>query len=292
MKHSPATSSRSRASRRPRPATRCAILRSRSSWSAWEFPEPVIELSGRTEDQRADQEKMGVALNRLAAEDPQLPRQHRPRIGPDDHQGDGRASPRHPGRSHEARVQGRSQCRRAAGCLSRIPRQAGRRRLHPQEAVGWFGVSSAASKVKVTPGEARARASSSKTRSRAANIPKEYIPAIEKGFREQAESGHLVGFPIIDFTVNLYDGAYHDVDLERDRVRNRRSRCNARSRRPCGHQAARADHEGRSRHARGLPRRRHRRSQLASWPDPGHRQPWQRPRRSTPSCRWRTCSVT
>ena len=44
------------------------------------------------------------------------------------------------------------------------------------------------------------------------NIPKEYIPAIEKGFREQAESGYLVGFPIIDFTVELYDGAYHDVD--------------------------------------------------------------------------------
>ena len=36
--------------------------------------------------------------------------------------------------------------------------------------------------------------------------------AIEKGFREQAESGYLVGFPIIDFTVTLYDGAYHDVD--------------------------------------------------------------------------------
>ena len=33
-----------------------------------------------------------------------------------------------------------------------------------------------------------------------------------QGFRDQAESGHLVGFPIIDFTVNLYDGAYHDVD--------------------------------------------------------------------------------
>ena len=44
------------------------------------------------------------------------------------------------------------------------------------------------------------------------NIPKEYIPAIEKGFRETAATGSLVGFPIIDFDIVLYDGAYHDVD--------------------------------------------------------------------------------
>ncbi len=69
----------------------------------------------------------------------QLPRFDRSRIGPDHHQGHGRASPRHHRRSHEARVQGRGQCRRAAGRLPRIPRQAGRRRLHPQEAVGRIG---------------------------------------------------------------------------------------------------------------------------------------------------------
>ena len=44
------------------------------------------------------------------------------------------------------------------------------------------------------------------------NIPREYIPAIEKGIREVAASGSMIGFPIIDFAVNLYDGAYHDVD--------------------------------------------------------------------------------
>ena len=44
------------------------------------------------------------------------------------------------------------------------------------------------------------------------NIPREFIPAIEKGMREQAESGYLVGFPIIDFSISLFDGAYHDVD--------------------------------------------------------------------------------
>ena len=44
------------------------------------------------------------------------------------------------------------------------------------------------------------------------NIPKEYIPSVEKGIREVAASGSLIGFPIIDFTAKLYDGAYHDVD--------------------------------------------------------------------------------
>jgi elongation factor G len=44
------------------------------------------------------------------------------------------------------------------------------------------------------------------------NIPKEYIPSVEKGIREIAASGSLIGFPIIDFEILLYDGAYHDVD--------------------------------------------------------------------------------
>lgn len=44
------------------------------------------------------------------------------------------------------------------------------------------------------------------------NVPKEYIPGVEKGIRTMAESGLLAGFPVIDFKAELYDGAYHDVD--------------------------------------------------------------------------------
>ena len=44
------------------------------------------------------------------------------------------------------------------------------------------------------------------------NVPKEYIPGVEKGIRTMAESGLLAGFPVIDFRAELYDGAYHDVD--------------------------------------------------------------------------------
>jgi elongation factor G len=43
-------------------------------------------------------------------------------------------------------------------------------------------------------------------------IPKNYIPAVEKGIREAAERGYLAGFPVVDFRVVLYDGKYHEVD--------------------------------------------------------------------------------
>jgi elongation factor G len=44
------------------------------------------------------------------------------------------------------------------------------------------------------------------------SIPKNYIPAIEKGIRDAAARGYLAGFPMVDFRVILYDGSYHDVD--------------------------------------------------------------------------------
>ncbi|MGH9638981.1 MAG: elongation factor G, partial [Bryobacteraceae bacterium] len=44
------------------------------------------------------------------------------------------------------------------------------------------------------------------------SIPKQYIPAVEKGIAEAAEQGFLAGFPVTDFKVTLYDGSYHDVD--------------------------------------------------------------------------------
>jgi elongation factor G len=66
-------------------------------------------------------------------------------------------------------------------------------------------------KVVVAPGE-RGQGVIFEDEIKGGNIPREYIPAVEKGMREQAESGYLVGFPIIDFTIRLVDGAYHDVD--------------------------------------------------------------------------------
>jgi elongation factor G len=66
-------------------------------------------------------------------------------------------------------------------------------------------------KVKVTPGE-RGSGVQFIDSIKGGNIPKEYIPSVEKGMRETAMTGSLIGFPIIDFTIELVDGAYHDVD--------------------------------------------------------------------------------
>jgi elongation factor G len=44
------------------------------------------------------------------------------------------------------------------------------------------------------------------------SIPRQYIPAVEKGIIEAAEHGYLAGYPVVDFRVTLYDGSYHDVD--------------------------------------------------------------------------------
>jgi elongation factor G len=101
-------------------------------------------------------------------------------------------------------------------------------------------------KVKVTPGE-RGSGFVFKDEIKGGNIPKEYIPAIEKGFRETAMTGSLIGFPIIDFEVLLYDGAYHDVDSSALAFEIC-ARGAMRSRPEGRHQAARADHEGRGRH--------------------------------------------
>ena len=57
-----------------------------------------------------------------------------------------------------------------------------------------------------------ARASSSSMRSRAASVPREYIPAVEKGLRETLPNGVLAGFPVVDVKVTLFDGSYHEVD--------------------------------------------------------------------------------
>ena len=89
------------------------------------FPEPVISVAVEPKT-KADQEKMGLALQRLAQEDPSFRVSHRPGIRPDDHLRHGRAAPRNHRRPHEARVQGRGERRQAAGRLPRNHPQPGR----------------------------------------------------------------------------------------------------------------------------------------------------------------------
>ena len=101
------------------------------------------------------------------------------------------------------------------------------------------------------------------------SVPKEYIPAVEKGIRQQAETGVLAGFPTVDFKYTLLDGKYHDVDSIFARVRDRGKVLLSRR-----HEEGRADHpgagDGRGGHHAGRPcRRRGGRPEPTARHDPG-----------------------
>ena len=174
-----------------------------------EFPEPVIELSVEPKT-KADQEKMGIALNRLSAEDPSF------RVSTDHESG--QTIIKGMGELHLDIIVDRMRREFKVEANVGAPQVAYREYLakpvdvdytHKKQSggTGQFG----RVKIKVNPGE-RGSGFVFKDEIKGGNIPKEFIPAIEKGIRETAESGSLIGFPIIDFEVLLYDGAYHDVD--------------------------------------------------------------------------------
>ncbi len=174
-----------------------------------EFPEPVIELSVEPKT-KADQEKMGIALNRLSAEDPSF------RVSTD--QESGQTIIKGMGELHLDIIVDRMRREFKVEANVGAPQVAYREYLAREVDVDYThkkqsGGSGQFGRVKVTviPGE-RGQGVIFEDVIKGGNIPREYIPAIEKGFREQAASGHLVGFPIIDFSIKLTDGAYHDVN--------------------------------------------------------------------------------
>jgi elongation factor G len=174
-----------------------------------EFPEPVIELSVEPKT-KADQEKMGIALNRLSAEDPSF------RVSTDHESG--QTIIKGMGELHLDIIVDRMKREFKVEANVGAPQVAYREYLAREVDVDYThkkqsGGSGQFGRVKVTviPGE-RGQGVIFEDVIKGGNIPREYIPAIEKGFREQAASGHLVGFPIIDFSIKLTDGAYHDVD--------------------------------------------------------------------------------
>ncbi len=174
-----------------------------------EFPEPVIELSVEPKT-KADQEKMGVALNRLSAEDPSF------RVSTDHESG--QTIIKGMGELHLDIIVDRMRREFKVEANVGAPQVAYREYLakpvdidytHKKQSggSGQFG----RIKFRLTPGE-RGTGIIFNDNIKGGNIPKEYIPSVEKGMRETAESGSLIGFPIIDFEIELYDGAYHDVD--------------------------------------------------------------------------------
>jgi len=174
-----------------------------------EFPEPVIELSVEPKT-KADQERMGIALNRLAAEDPSF------RVSTDHESG--QTIIKGMGELHLDILVDRMKREFKVEANVGAPQVAYRESLakpvdvdytHKKQSggSGQFG----RVKVSVAPGE-RGSGITFIDEIKGGNIPREYIPSVEKGMRESADNGHMIGFPIIDFEIKLTDGAYHDVD--------------------------------------------------------------------------------
>ncbi len=173
-----------------------------------EFPEPVISVAVEPKT-KSDQEKMGLALQRLAQEDPSF------RVHTDEESGQTIISGM--GELHleiivdrmrrEFKVEAsvgapqvayRETIRKLVEQEGKFVRQSGGRgqyghvwlRIEPKEDGGYEFVNGIVGGV----------------------VPKEYIPAVDKGIQEQLKNGILAGYPVVDVKVTLFDGSYHDVD--------------------------------------------------------------------------------
>ena len=174
-----------------------------------EFPEPVISVAVEPKT-KADQEKMGISLGKLAAEDPSF------KVRTDEESGQTIISGM--GELHleiivdrlkrefkvdanvgAPQVAYRETIRKVVEQEGKFVRQSGGRgqyghvwlKLEPKEAgTGYEFVNEIVGGV----------------------IPKEYIPAVDKGIQEQMQNGVIAGYPVVDIKATLYDGSYHDVD--------------------------------------------------------------------------------
>jgi elongation factor G len=173
------------------------------------FPEPVISqaVEPRT---KADQEKMGLALNRLAQEDPSF------RVRTDDESGQTIISGM--GELHLEIIVDRM--KREFGVDANVgkPQVAYREAIKkPVEVEGKFIKQSGGRGqyghvwLKMEPQPA-GKGYEFVDAVKGGNVPREFIPAVEKGLRETLPNGVLAGFPVVDVKVTLFDGSSHDVD--------------------------------------------------------------------------------
>ncbi len=173
-----------------------------------EFPEPVIEVAVEPKT-KADQEKMGIALQKLAEEDPTF------KVHTD--QETGQTVIAGMGELHldvlvtrmkdefqveanigKPQVAYRETIRQAADCEGKYIKQSGGRgqyghvwvKFEPNPDKGYEFVDAVVGGV----------------------VPREYIPVVDKGLQEALQSGILAGYPMIDVKATLFDGSYHEVD--------------------------------------------------------------------------------
>ena len=174
-----------------------------------EFPEPVIEIAIEPKS-KADQEKLGIALSKLAAEDPSF------RVSTD--QESGQTILKGMGELHlDIKV---DILRRTYKVDANIgaPQVAYRETLTKKTEIDYThkkqtGGTGQFARVKIIaePNEA-GKGYQFESKIVGGAVPKEYIPGVEKGLDSVMNSGPLAGFPVVDVKVQLIDGAYHDVD--------------------------------------------------------------------------------
>lgn len=174
-----------------------------------EFPDPVIEVAVEPKS-KADQERMGLALSRLAQEDPSF------RVGSD--QESGQTVIKGMGELHLEIIVDRMKREYKVDANVGAPQVAYRETITRQSQVDYThkkqtGGSGQFARVKLVfgPGE---KGSGFKFENKVigGSVPKEYIPGVQKGLESSVQNGVLAGFPMVDFTAQLVDGAYHDVD--------------------------------------------------------------------------------
>jgi len=174
-----------------------------------EFPEPVISVAVEPKTV-ADQEKMGVALGKLAAEDPSF------RVMTDDETGQTIISGM--GELHLDILVDRMQREFHVQCNVGKPQVSYRETIRSTVEVEGKFVRQSGGRgqyghvwLKMEPNEEGAGFEFVNEIVGGA-VPREYIPAVEKGCKEQMENGVLAGYPMLDIKVTLYDGSFHDVD--------------------------------------------------------------------------------
>jgi len=173
------------------------------------FPEPVIHVAVEPKT-KADQEKMGLALNRLAQEDPSF------RVRTDEESGQTIISGM--GELHLEILVDRM--KREFGVEANVgaPQVAYREAIRKSVEIEGKFVKQSGGRgqyghvwLKMEPNEA-GKGFEFVDAIKGGTVPREYIPAVEKGLRETLPNGVLAGFPVVDVKCTLFDGSYHDVD--------------------------------------------------------------------------------
>ena len=174
-----------------------------------EFPDPVIEIAIEPKS-KADQEKLGIALQKLAAEDPSF------RVSTD--QESGQTILKGMGELHlDIKVDILKRTYKVDANIG-APQVAYRERLGRKLEIDYThkkqtGGTGQFARVKIIfePNEA-GKGNEFESKIVGGAVPKEYIPGVDKGIASVTTSGILAGFPVVDLKATLIDGAFHDVD--------------------------------------------------------------------------------